>query len=361
MKKILLGTSALAMAGAFAGQANAATWDLDWGGYFESSIGYASVDGPAGTDFDGVDVLQDAEIQFTPSITLDNGLTFGVDIQLEGNASSNGTPDVIDESFIFIKGSFGQVLIGSENSAGYKMSYGAPDVTWININSGSLTSFIPDSQPSVFRGVGGTSFVEVARNNDSQRITYFSPRFSGFQVGASYARDGNQDNSSQVDINQTGTLHDIFDVGVNYVNSFGAFDVAVAGRYGTGTLENAGANGGDLDPEVYAFGLNLGYAGVTIGGSYARSDDDIAIRNGDFFDLGVSYKTGPWGASLTYSKGELDTGDERQQYLAGVTYKLGPGVSTGAYIGYTDYEAGANTGRSDLDGFVIGTGFKLNF
>jgi len=129
MKKILMGTSALAVAGAFAGQAEAATWDLDWGGYFEASIGYASVDGPTGTDFDGVDVLQDAEIQFTPSITLDNGLTFGVDVQLEANAGTNGTGDTIDESFIFIKGSFGQVLIGSENSAGYKMSYGAPDVT----------------------------------------------------------------------------------------------------------------------------------------------------------------------------------------------------------------------------------------
>ena len=361
MKKILLGTSALAVAGAFAGQANAATWDLDWGGYFEASVGYASVDGPAGTDFDGIDVLQDAEIQFTPSITLDNGLTFGVDIQLEGNASDlGGTPDTIDESFAFVKGSFGQILIGSENSAGYKMSYGAPDVTWIGINSGSLTAFIPNEQPSVFRGVGGTSFVEVARNNDSQRITYFSPRFSGFQVGASYARDGEQDNSSQVDINAGGRLHDIYDIGANYVNSFGAFDVAVAGRYGTGTLEGAGG-AADLDPTVYAFGVNLGYAGVTVGGSYAKSEDDVAIRNGDFFDIGVSYKTGPWGASLTYSNGELDTGDERDQYLAGVTYKLGPGVTAGAYVGYLDYSAGAGTGRTSVDGFVVGTGFKLNF
>jgi hypothetical protein len=366
MKKILLGTSALAMAGAVAGQANAATWDLDWGGYFEASVGYASVDGPAGTDYDGVDVLQDAEIQFTPSITLDNGLTFGVDVQLEANASSNGTGDVIDESFVFVKGSFGQILIGSENSAGYKMSYGAPDVTWIGVNSGSLTSFIPNGMSSVFRGVGGSSFIEVGRNNDAQRITYFTPRFSGFQLGASYARDANQDTSCANDNNGVGAgigcstagrntaLHDIFDIGANYVNSFGAFDIALSGRYGTASSSTPG-----IDPEVYAVGLNLGYAGFKIGGSFASSDDDVAVRNGEFFDVGVSYTTGPWGTSFTYSKGDLDTNQERDQYLAGVTYKLGPGVSAGAYAGFLDYDAPGTA--NDVDGFVIGTGFKLSF
>jgi len=86
MKKILMGTSAVALSSMAASSASAAEWDLDWGGYFEAFVGLASVDSAAGTDFDGVDVRQDAEIQFTPSITLDNGLKFGVDVQLEANA-----------------------------------------------------------------------------------------------------------------------------------------------------------------------------------------------------------------------------------------------------------------------------------
>ena len=359
MKKILLGTSALALAGASAGKAEAATWDLDWGGYFEASIGYADVDSDdiGDGDFDGFDVLQDTEIQFTPSITLDNGLTFGVDIQLEGNTGG----DQIDESFAFVKGSFGQVLIGSENSAGYKMSYGAPDVTWIGVNSGSLTAFIPNGMPSVFRGVGGSSFIEVGRNNDAQRITYFSPRFAGFQLGASYARDANEDTSCQND-NDAGTscggitpnYHDIFDFGANYVNSFGNFDLAISGRYGFGDTDT------NVEPEVWAAGANVGFAGFTVGGSYAHSDDDIQVRNGDFFDLGVAYETGPWGVSFTYSNGDLDSGDERDQYLAGASYKLGPGVTAGVYGGYLDYDAPGGA-AGDVDGFVIGTGFKLGF
>lgn len=354
MKKILLSTSAVALAGTAATSANAATWDLDWGGYFEASVGFASVDSPAGTDFDGIDVLQDAEIQFTPSITLDNGLTFGVDIQLEGN--TNG--DQIDESFAFVKGSFGQVLIGSENSAGYKMMYGAPDVTWIGVNSGSLSAFIPTAMSSTFRGVGGSSFIEVGGNNDAQRITYFTPRFAGFQLGVSYARDGQQDSSSAVDIDAAGTLHDIFDIGANYVNSFGNFDVAIAGRYGFASVASS-----TLDPEVWALGANLGFAGVTVGGSYANADDQGPSASGDFFDVGVSYETGPWGFSGTYANGDLDSNQEQDSYLLGASYKLGPGVTAGAYAGYVDYDApaGAVGLAGDLDGWVIGTGFKLSF
>lgn len=363
MKKILLGTSAVALAGASATGAEAATWDLDWGGYFEASVGYASVDADdSDEDYDGVDVLTDEEIIFTPSITLDNGLTFGVDIQLEGK--TNG--DQIDESFAFVKGSFGQVLIGSENSAGYKMTYGAPDVTWVGINSGSLSNFIPFSGggrgADIFRGTLGSSFVEVGRNNDAERITYFTPRFAGFQLGVSYARDGLQDSSAAVDIDADGTLHHIFDVGANYVNSFGAFDIAVSGRYGQAELE-----GSDDDPFVYAVGLNVGYAGFTVGGSYAESDDS-GVQDGEFFDVGVSYETGPWGFSFTYSKGEnVDNDDgangfrdeELDQYIAGASYKLGPGVTAGVYAGYADFEGAGGAG--DIDGFVIGTGFKLAF
>ncbi len=60
-----------------------------------------------------------------------------------------------------IKGAFGEVLLGSENSAGYKMTYAAPDVTFLNVNPGSLTFFVPFSGASrgsdVFRRTLGTT------------------------------------------------------------------------------------------------------------------------------------------------------------------------------------------------------------
>ena len=421
MKKVLLGTSAIALASAFASTAGAADWDVKVGGYMEQHLTYSSADvkGFVGDDYDGVDVKSDTEIHFKPSITLDNGLKIGAVVELEGNTGG----DQIDESYIQITGSFGQVLLGNENSAGYKMSYGAPDVSFYGINSGTQTSNIPFSGQNlnplsngatpldlttplgtgtvavtdgigetaglnhgndVFRGTLGSTFLENGRNNDAARITYFSPRFAGFQVGLSYARDPGDDSSAQVN-NRVAAISDIIDVGANYVNSFGGFDVALSGRWGIATDNRTAVPGTDIgeDPQVWGAGINLGFAGVTIGGSFAEQNG-AANQDGRSFDAGISYETGPWGFSFTYFNGEnvnnenaaalnaagtASANDEKHQaFLLAGTYALAKGVSLGAYGGYFDFDeetgdaGGPNvTTGDDIDGFVIGTGIKVSF
>jgi len=354
MKKVLLGTSALALAGAFVTPAAAAEWDVAFGGYMEQHMGFASTDydDDRSGDWDGIDVKSDSEIHFKPSITLDNGLKIGVDVQLEANTSG----DQIDESFLYIKGSFGEILLGSENSAGYKMTYTAPSVSMVGVNSGSLNAYIPFETNDAFRGTLMATTVENATNNDAQRITYFSPRFAGFQLGVSYARDGNQDSNSQVDTDST--LHDFVDVGANYVNTFGDVSIALSGRYGIADRPNSGDN-----PDVWGAGLNLGFGGFTVGGSYARQNDTNS-SDGEAWDAGVSYATGPWGFSLTYFNGENEdndgAGDENlEEWLFAVRYSLAKGVNLEGFGGYVDFEEDNNS--DNLDGFVIGTGIKVSF
>ncbi|MEM0988919.1 MAG: porin [Pseudomonadota bacterium] len=368
MKKVLLGTSAIALAGAFAAPASAAEWDVRVGGYMEQHVVYGSSDSPTGTDFDGVDVQSDTEIFFLPSITLDNGIKIGANIQLEGNTGG----DQIDESYLFIRGSFGEVNLGSENSAGYKMGYSAPDVSFYGLNSGSTTAIIPSNTGAgFFRATLGSTFLENAANNDAQRITYYSPRFAGFQVGVSYARDAGQDNSARADCDAAGTTCDYFDIGANYVNSFGGFDVAVSGRYGIATTAGPGAT----DPEVFGFGLNLGFGGFTIGGSWGEQNG-TAANDGTAYDVGVSYETGPWGVSFTYFRGEnhdntnplalnaagtASANDETfDQFMLAVDYKLAKGVRLGAYGGYLDFDEEFGT-ANDVDAFFIGTGIRIGF
>ena len=87
-------------------------------------------------------------------------------------------------------------MIGSENSAGYLMHYAAPNAAIFSFNSSSTNDYInwTLNAPFISRGPGGTTFLEVAHNNEAKRITYFTPRFAGFQIGVSYAHDANQDN-----------------------------------------------------------------------------------------------------------------------------------------------------------------------
>ena len=87
MKKVLLSTTAMAMVGAIALPASAAEWSMRVGGFMEQYVAFATSDfddknaNPG--DFDGIDSKQDAEIWFLPSITLDNGIKIGANIQLE--------------------------------------------------------------------------------------------------------------------------------------------------------------------------------------------------------------------------------------------------------------------------------------
>ncbi|MDW3117047.1 MAG: porin [Roseovarius pacificus] len=161
MKKQLLCTSAIAL-GVAAAPAAAQEWNLDWGGYYNVDVLFNSTSGnniPANVDLDGANIHQNGEIIFTPSVTLDNGLTFGINVQMEA-LNAGGGADGIDESYMYIEGdTMGRVEVGSENSAGYKLMTGAPGVGF-GINSPSPSAFHP------------TAFSPVAFGPRPQRIRF---------------------------------------------------------------------------------------------------------------------------------------------------------------------------------------------
>ena len=398
MKKALLGTSAIALA-AMAAPANAAEWDVRVGGYYNAMVAYADTNGNGvGTaDFSGVDVSTEAEIFFLPSITLDNGIRIGANVQLEGETEG----DQIDESFVFIDGSFGRVLLGSENSAGYIMHYGAPNAAIISISSPSTPDYIAWTTgiDSVGRGTMGTTRLEVGTNNDAKRITYFTPRFAGFQLGVSYAHDGNQDNFGPTNIAAgSGALANIFDVAANYDQTFGDFTVRVSARWGTGSQKSAAGTGGAAvtaggalvgipaggtapagsttilaptaatpasTPTVLGFGAQIGYAGFTLGGAWAESNNhNGGVDDGIAYEIGATYATGPWTFGFMYIHGEngepgVTAADKVDTFSGAVNYDLAQGVRLNLFGAYVDSDRAGTA--NDRDGWVIGTGIGLSF
>ena len=370
MKKQILCTSAIALAAA-AAPASAQEWDLDWGGFMSQHVAFIDSDvkvggvNVAGVDFSGLELHQTAEIIFTPSITLDNGLTFGVNIQFEGQNGMN-----IDESYMSISSdTFGRLDIGAENSAGYKSMVAAPTVTSMWINSPSISTFIPlsasGSLPFSFRQAGISAYTEVAGNNDVRRISYYTPSFNGLTIGVSYARDGvtNAGNNFNAGLNTNGiALSNVWDLGVNYSQSFGNADVNIGARYGQG--EYAVANPAS-DPETWGIGFTVGFGGFTIGGSYAENDNGGAAGVGDQegWSFGMTYDAaGPWAfEALTY-QGEVQVAagvkSEYTAYRIGASRDIGPGVD------WDIYAVMAENGVSnvlEVEGFAVGTAINLSF
>jgi len=368
MKKLLFGTTAIIAAGMI-GHAPASAAEkiaLKVGGYMQQWVGYASVDQDnSARDVDGIDIKSDSEIWFTGATTLDNGIEFGVNVQLEANSNSG---DQIDESYLIVKGSFGEINLGDENSAMYKMHYSPTDYG-IEINTGDQIDWAAVSGSGIsssgyFRNPYGSTYIEPGGANDSTKLTYYTPRFAGFQLGASYSPDANQDNNNTPDRDSVNA--DMITFGANFKGEFGGASVGVSGGYGTFLNAPSGAN----EPEAWNAGIVVGFRGFEVGAAYAKADDNTNGTNGDGYHIGVSYTTGPLGVSLGYFDGERDgttsslgvtTGQADQQTVhLSANYTLGPGVVASGTLGYANFDS-EDAGVSEIEAAYLVTGIKLSF
>ena len=268
--------------------------------------------------------------------------------------------DQIDENYAFIEGSFGRLVVGGENTAAYMMQYAAPNVG-VPINSGWITSFVPvpPSATTGFRTPALSTYVDLA--NDDHALNYFSPRFSGFQVGASFvpaATVNGEGKNFPVQGDKETEQTNLFAVGANFVESFGEIDVAVAGGYRRAEAPDVGNAD---DPQQYSAGLNLGFAGFTIGGSFAIEDSD-RTTNGWGADAGVAYSVGPWSVGITGFYSEVDgtsaEEDELRSLEGGVSYAIGPGITGSLSVLYAEWEPGSGEDSDGLGGIL---GLQVGF
>jgi len=371
MKKTLFGTTALVTAGVLASSGAQAQIELGLGGYMNNFfvVGDSDPDA-AGIDYTPTGLYSDGEVWFSGEFTADNGLSFGANIQLE---AFGNTADTIDEDFGYIEGGFGRFQFGSENTAAYLMQYSSPSVG-VPINSGWVTSFvpIPAGHNAGFRTTGLSTYIDIG--NDENVLTYFTPRFFGFQIGATYAPavvftgDGQ---NFPVFANENTQFNNGIAVGVNFVESFGSVDVAVAGGYRRAEAPDNPIGGRNADDiEQISFGANLGFAGFTIGGSYANEYEGRITAagvstEGESYDIGVAYSTGPWSFGVAYIHGEVEGAiatsgeDEMDAARIGVEYAVAPGVTASVSGLWADWdEEGTNT---DNDGFAGAVGVNFGF
>lgn len=380
MKKHLLGTTALVAAGMFAmvdtayAQAKVEPVKVTVGGYFGEFVTYTDQDdfpnitGVAGDKgrFTQLDQWSDKEIHFNGRTVLDNGMTVGFRLELEGNTES----DQIDETFMFLEGRFGRMELGSTNNAHYKMHYKSPDAHsrgWAS-GEGNIANVVFNPTGSPYNDSTLNNTNPRFRDNDSEKISYFTPRFEGFQLGASYIPNSSQDNNGTPEFASTAYSRG-WAVGANFVRSFGAFDVAASAGYFTWQGPDTGVGTSNPDPDVYSFGLQVGFAGFRVGGAYGKINDGRtggagtaaastagsgAFRTeGRAWEAGVMYSFGPAAVSLNYFNGRNDdnavtaTTDAEDKFSAialSGRYSIGPGVSLEASIFHAKLEGNSSTG-----------------
>ncbi len=408
MRKILASTTALVSVALLLGAGQAAAQakkegpiQIGIGGYFYGYfVGVSQDDGGAtatqaaqpGYGVRNYAIFRKSRIQFDGLTNLDNGVKVGLRVQLRGEANST---DQIDQSFLFFDTQFGRVELGKTPSAPNKMFYGAPTpIPGMGANS---PDFLPMSVPGQYNpGVNWASSPSTYINfgvfsDKDEKVTYFTPRIAGFQFGASFTPTSCKVGSPANGVtvcgigngfglkNVTGKQDQVFEAGLNYVNTFGPVDAAVYVGFGQGKLAANTTTNTFRNQQQYGVGGSLVWAGFTLGAAYRYNN--MGVKRGDpilgdlpdqqqDWQVGLSYAWDQWTVGAQYqhtaARVKTPTGtkagtDTLDGWSAGVNYLLGPGITLVGGIQYFDLDSYTNLPQNQNKAWNYLVGTKLEF
>jgi outer membrane protein OmpU len=391
MKKILLGSTALA-ATLVSGAAMAESpIELKLGGYFQA---YGIVQDTDQTNLQSTYITQRGRIFVKGSTTLDNGITVGVFTAIRAGEAGNlnNANGLIKKAYGYFEGSFGLVQIGDADGAATQMGYTSPDPAPASgVNSANY--FANPAPYNIAGALGSTPTTYQNWDAQNTKIAYFTPRMSGFQFGASYTPSscytgptagGNSCPSlgTAPSDNTAEKQSEVYQFGVNYTNVFGGVGTDVSATYVTATNEVAGQtvelfnDANDVttsvgkDRESYSFGINLSYENFTLGGSYLHDNKGLVSNETDAWDLGLKYTMGAFSVGVQHIESTSDFTDSLlggredsvKATMIGAGYKIGPGVNLGLGVQDWSWDSTKDTGLNyNTDAKMILIGTVLNF
>jgi len=404
MKKALLGTTALIAAGLAVGDAYAADGvKLSIGGRYMGAAGVLFAEDADGYDEDRATrnyvFKQDVEVYFLGETVLDNGLTVGARVELEGQTSG----DQIDAVYAYFSGGFGEIRFGDTAEAMAQMCYLVPSASAIfgadspNFNFSNAAVAGPGNTAingEAFPGYAATNGTCYGLDDKSTKIVYFSPNFAGFSFAASFTPDNTEDTRNTVDGAGTrfkddpGQNSENLSVAGNFTHDFNGVNWVVGGGATWSLDREASPNDERHDYNAYA---QVGFSGFTVGGAFGYrgsrgsdgSDDLIwgggVTYNWDAWTVGLGYThatyeilqpghvfvaatTGGAGTAIPGVTSTSDIVDYSNVFALTGSYALGPGIQIDGVVEYDDYQGSGELGRSsDFSGFSVGLGTLISF
>jgi hypothetical protein len=305
--------------------------------------------------------------------TAANGLKYGVSAEIRmpgaGGGSAGLTPGSTSGSeTMFWRRAYGYV--GTDQLGTFR--FGMGDSVQTLFQTGTFEGFNDGAWNGDAPGfVPGNAFPEFPWADTgtlytSNKIVYLSPSFSGFKFGAGFEPNtenlwndaGCGSGAAGIGCNRltSSTIpgmmarrRNTLDVGVQYTQSFGPFGVNTSATWiGSQTVSAPGPR--FIGLSVLAYGLELSYAGVTVGGhiTYGQQNYDYGLmpdggQNTLAFMVGGQYETGPVVIGASYFKSKFSGAwaadpatiartETDQGFAAGGTYDVAPGF--GLYLSY---------------------------
>ena len=314
------------------------------------------------------DFRTEAELNIYADGVAANGMRYGAVFEFQMDnvttpaGQGSGTGVDFDELYGFVKGSWGELRFGQEDSAAALMQVRRPSVLWMGTDD-AWDEFVVN-QP------GGAPYVMSGMNDGSDitKIIYLSPQFAGFDVGVSYAPNAfegenflNPTSTTAFQRDFTGLTNQITGA-IRYRGTFGDFGVQTSFVAAWADAPKSAASGADLvnKPQnitAYSAGLVVRAYGFAVGGEYTWGNYNGSAPGNAALNKGLdgsnhwigsgTYTIGALSLGAMYGKGTQDNGtssgnavggfggvagarleDREQTYLGfGVAYVLAPGMT----------------------------------
>ena len=322
----------------------------------------------------------DTEIHITYGNTL-GLLRYGAVVELEADVSAASRSEGMnaDKTFIYLETDyFGRLELGSNADAGHAMGI---DASSIAVATGGvhgdydLYAHLPEDEHAHGGGGGHHGHIPVIHSptlplahehgaaEDAVKITYYTPRIFGLQLGASFIPDSGNAGSTPgftTDMDEE-QFENVFNVGANYqqqIDQHLSFAVSAIGEFGD--HEEAGHE----DLAAYAFGASVTFDNTSVAGSYGNwGETDYAtgstLDDAYYWSIGASHYWGPFGFSIGYLDSEVQE-NELSVVSIGAEHSFAPGIVPFVEVNFFEIDA-ADVDIEDNDGTVVLVGSRLHF
>lgn len=336
----MLRASLLGIASAFAMFTTAVAAETKVGDINLKLTGSATLVGEAidQTDMNGLDSVAGAvDTSLVGAFWIDSDvLEFGGVVALDLDYASNfedflndqGSSAILNEAWIYGDTPWGRLQAGQMDGVARVMGMRPPSVSnSVRIDNPEVfllaypcTTLCDRDNPqfpgAIFSPNGMQLRSDIHSSDVWLKVAYYTPRFSGFQLGVSYTPDGSRNlgeffgGGDDVRNKQS----DVWDFGLNYIGTIGDVDVGASVGYVMGKNERNDSPFLFDDVRDWGAGINLGYREWSAGVTYRRTNvagggpvlhgnflsNVIDDEETDIWSAGVKYETGPWAFGLNY-------------------------------------------------------------
>jgi hypothetical protein len=377
MKRVLLGSTALAAAALLAVEVAAADGvTLRIGGRYKGAAGvvfsedFSPSTGVSGSYLRDYVFKQDVEIDFTGETVLDNGLTVGAVVELHGQTDAD---DQIDTVYAYFSGGFGEIRFGDTEEAYAQLCYLVPSASEL-FGADSPDFNFSNAGIAGYAATNGTCY---GIDDGSTKLVYFSPTFAGFKFAASFTPDNTEDTRNVLAGAGTRLRNDDaqnsenLSLAAQFAHDFNGVTLTLGGggTFSFNKEANPSNTGAARGYNAYA---QLEFSALTIGAA-TELRENLGEDGADHwvYGVGAAYDLDDdWTFGLGWTRGDYEraTGENgvgpfnagHDIYSATVSYELEDGISIDGALEYSDYRS-RDAADPDYQGLAAGLGTLIAF